>query len=217
MNTNFDDNCKGPVFLLFLASSHSLYAYNPVILPGLHGARSITGRLLVGRVNIARRRLVGGRSDAPPIPPRCHGSSRNADIAVTSLASLLIQRASRGKVRGLEFIKARHHGGGPAWMTKAVSESARLSDRRRALLQRLWRRHLQQPQTPWRGHHTPYTARLTHRWVVHHTSKGATTGRPDPQNLDRPPQLFWWRVWLPLRNRLQCTKLDIPSLFCSVQ
>jgi len=31
-------------------------------------------------------------------------------------------------------------------------------------------------------------------------TKGATTagsgGDPDPQNLDGPPQLFWWRVWL---------------------
>jgi len=43
-------------------------------------------------------------------------------------------------------------------------------------------------------------------------------GGPDPQNLDGPPQLFWWRVWLPLRNRLQCTKLGIPSriLFCTI-
>jgi len=49
---------------------------------------------------------------------------------------------------------------------------------------------------------------------------GATTGGsggPDPQNLDGPPQLFWWRVWLPLRNTLQSTKLGIPSVFCSVQ
>ena len=38
-----------------------------------------------------------------------------------------------------------------------------------------------------------------------------------PPNLDGPPQPFWWRVWLPLRNRLQCTKLGIPSVFCSVQ
>jgi len=42
-------------------------------------------------------------------------------------------------------------------------------------------------------------------------------GGPDPQNLDRPPQLFSWRVWLPLHNRLQTTKLGIPSAFCSVQ
>jgi len=34
--------------------------------------------------------------------------------------------------------------------------------------------------------------------------------------VDGPPQLFWWRVWLPLRNTLQCTKLDIASVFCSV-
>jgi len=50
-------------------------------------------------------------------------------------------------------------------------------------------------------------------------NKGATTGGGirTPQNLDGPPQVFWWRVWLLLRNRLQSTKLGIPSEFCSVQ
>ena len=56
-------------------------------------------------------------------------------------------------------------------------------------------------------------------------AKGATTGGsgesgpspPKKKNLDGPPQLFWWRVSLPLRNNLQCMKLGIPSVFCSVQ
>jgi len=46
---------------------------------------------------------------------------------------------------------------------------------------------------------------------------GGSWGSGPPQNLEGPSQLFWWRVWLPLRNRLQCTKLCIPSVFCSVQ
>jgi len=43
------------------------------------------------------------------------------------------------------------------------------------------------------------------------------SGGPDPPKFGRTTPTFWRRVWLPLRNRLQCTKLGIPSVFCSVQ
>ena len=52
--------------------------------------------------------------------------------------------------------------------------------------------------------------------------KGATTGRVGGRGSGSPKiwsdhPNFWWRAWLPLRNRLQTTKLNIPSVFCSVQ
>ena len=50
-----------------------------------------------------------------------------------------------------------------------------------------------------------------------HNHWGIRGVRTPPKNWRDHPNFFWWRVWLPLRNRLQCTKLGIPSAFCSVQ
>jgi len=60
-------------------------------------------------------------------------------------------------------------------------------------------------------------------WTARTVSKGATTegsggGGEPPKIWTDHPQLFWWRVWLPFRNRLQSTKTGytIRILFCTI-